>query len=177
MDRTRIALIDGARRVVAERGVRKTTMAEVAVRAGVAKATVYNHLRTKDDVLVLLVSDLLERIQDACADARANSDLGAALTAAASTVALDEVLVALREREPSALLPLLDAAPWAFPATGTLLEDCGRVHDDASVDVAHRWLMSHVLTPGDGDVRAVAAQRIAQSLPLSARLTVFTHPS
>ena len=51
MGRTRTAALDGARRVLAEHGLRKATMGDVAVRGGLAKATLYNHFRTKDDLV------------------------------------------------------------------------------------------------------------------------------
>ena len=52
MGRTRAAALDGARRVIAEHGLRKATMGDVAVRGGLAKATLYNHFRTKDELVV-----------------------------------------------------------------------------------------------------------------------------
>ena len=54
MNRTRAALLDGARRAVEMSGT-KITMAQVAASAGVAKATLYNHFRTRDAVLSALV--------------------------------------------------------------------------------------------------------------------------
>ena len=50
MNRTRAALLDGARRAVESSGT-KITMAQVAAAAGVAKATLYNHFRTREAVL------------------------------------------------------------------------------------------------------------------------------
>ena len=47
MGRSRAAALDGARRVFAENGIRKASMADVAVRGGLAKATLYTHFRTK----------------------------------------------------------------------------------------------------------------------------------
>ncbi|MDT4917587.1 MAG: TetR/AcrR family transcriptional regulator, partial [Pseudonocardiales bacterium] len=50
MSRTRAALLSGAARAVSVTGSR-ITMAQVATAAGVAKATLYNHFRTRDAVL------------------------------------------------------------------------------------------------------------------------------
>jgi len=64
MSRTRGALLDGARRAVEASGT-KITMAQVASASGVAKATLYNHFRTRDAVLSALLVDevrvLIER--------------------------------------------------------------------------------------------------------------------
>ena len=51
MNRTRAGLLAGAARAFADQGLRRSTMQSVAAAAGVAKATLYNHFRTKDDVV------------------------------------------------------------------------------------------------------------------------------
>src|SRR4051812_34679773 len=56
MNRTRTALLEGARRAVLVNGT-KITMSQVAAAAGVAKATLYNHFRTREAVLAALVVD------------------------------------------------------------------------------------------------------------------------
>ena len=56
MNRTRAALLVGARRAVEVSGT-KITMAQVAAAAGVAKATLYNHFRTREAVLDALLLD------------------------------------------------------------------------------------------------------------------------
>src|SRR6185437_6924026 len=56
MNRSRAALMDGTRRAVATGGT-KITMAQVATASGVAKATLYNHFRTREALLSALVVD------------------------------------------------------------------------------------------------------------------------
>ena len=56
MGRTRLGLLTGAARAFAEHGLRRSTMQSVAAAAGVAKATLYNHFRTKDDVATALLA-------------------------------------------------------------------------------------------------------------------------
>lgn len=55
MARTRAGVLAAAVGVVAERGTRRASMADLAEAAGVAKGTLYNHFRTKDDVWAALV--------------------------------------------------------------------------------------------------------------------------
>ena len=50
MERTRAAVLDGAARAVEKHGARRATMGDIAVLAGIAKGTLYNHFRTKDAV-------------------------------------------------------------------------------------------------------------------------------
>ena len=50
MQRTRSALLDGAVRAIEKHGARRATMADIAMLAGVAKGTLYNHFRTKEAI-------------------------------------------------------------------------------------------------------------------------------
>ncbi|MCW2543394.1 MAG: transcriptional regulator, TetR family, partial [Frankiales bacterium] len=66
MAHTRAALLHATDACVARYGVRKTTMVDVASRSGVAKATLYNHFRTKDDVLAALVEQQVADLIGQC---------------------------------------------------------------------------------------------------------------
>ena len=169
MGRTRAASLDGARRVLTEHGVRKATMGDVAVRGGLAKATLYNHFRTKDELLSALVSQDLAELAADCVDLAAD-DLVVALTRAADAIAMHSVLVALREVEPVALLPL--ASPSA-----SVSWDEARVGVAAVLDVVVRWLASYVLEPGSAATRSTGARVLAGGLPIAVRTTSFAAPA
>src|SRR4051794_39992148 len=62
MNRTRAGLLVGAARAFAEHGLRRSTMQSIAAAAGVAKATLYNHFRTKDEVVAALLAVELDRL-------------------------------------------------------------------------------------------------------------------
>ncbi|CAB4847166.1 unannotated protein [freshwater metagenome] len=181
MGRTRSAALDGARRVLGEVGLRKATMSEVAVRGGLAKATLYNHFRTKDD----LVSGLLgAEVADLGADCRdlAAGDLAVALTRAADGVAGHVVLAGLRGVEPAALLGATSpgaGARWDLirDEVSLILGAAGRSDEPEPVDLVCRWLASHVISPGTSDSRAAQARMIAWALPMAVRMTSFAEPS
>jgi AcrR family transcriptional regulator len=178
MGRTRTAALEGARRVLAEHGLTKATMGDVAVRGGLAKATLYNHFRTKADLVRgLLHDDVLEVAAD-CIDLAA-TDLGVALTRAADAVAAHPVIVGLRSVEPAALLPL--AAPtdaWVDvrEQVTLVLDAADRSAGPEHVDLVCRWLGSHALEPGSGTTRATQARLIAAALPMAVRTTTFAAP-
>ena len=181
MGRTRAAALDGARRVISEHGLRKATMGDVAVRGGLAKATLYNHFRTKDDLVSALVADEVSELGTDCRDL-AGDDLAVALTRAADVVATHGVLAGLRSVEPGALLGA--AAPgggarWDLVrAEVALVLDAGeRSTAPEHVDLACRWLASFVLEPGSQDSRAAQARAIAHALPVAVRTTTFAAPS
>jgi AcrR family transcriptional regulator len=181
MGRTRVAALEGARRVLAEHGLRKATMGDVAVRGGLAKATLYNHFRTKDDLVAGLVADDVAELGADCCDL-ATTDLAVALTRAADAVASHPVLVGLRTVEPTALLAA--AAPGAAAGWDVVREQVGLVLDAADratspehVDLVCRWLATHVVAPGTRGSRAAEARVLAAALPAAVRTTSFATPS
>ncbi len=180
MGRTRAAALDGARRVLTEHGVRKATMGDIAVRGGLAKATLYNHFRTKDEVVAALIADDLAELADDCRDL-ARDDLAVALTRAADAVATHTVLAGLRTVEPSALLAVVvpgEGASWdaVRVRTAEVLDSSDRASGPEPVDLVLRWLAGHALQPGTQDSRAAQAKALAAGLPTAVRTTSFASP-
>jgi AcrR family transcriptional regulator len=144
MNRTRTALLSGARRAVEVSGT-KITMAQVAAAAGVAKATLYNHFRTRDAVLAALLLDEVETLVADCAQ----HPLPDALGRAAMAIAEHPLLRSLARLEPAtlAVLGCVDpAAPgWlaASSAVDAALANAGR----GGSHTVLRWLASYLITP------------------------------
>jgi AcrR family transcriptional regulator len=151
MGRTRAAALDGARRVFAEHGLRKATMGDIAVRGGLAKATLYNHFRTKDDVW----SALARREGNALAEAL----VAAAAADLADALALTALAVGEHPGRAAVTDPaLLTGWPVASDAVRRALVAAGRPDDPAGVDLVLRWLVTQLSRPGDeSTVRAQAA--------------------
>jgi AcrR family transcriptional regulator len=159
MSRTRRGLLTGARSAFAERGLRRTTMQHVAAAAGVAKATLYNHFRTKDDVAAALLGFELDRLAALAADL----PLTVALPALAEEVGAHPVLRRLAETEPETLARMLtvDAERWADIAV-TLGAALGLTR--VSAEVVGRWLLGLVLQPGTKAERAQQAAQMTRML-------------
>ena len=180
MGRSRAGALEGARRVFAENGIRKASMGDVAVRGGLAKATLYNHFRTKADLIAGLVADDVAELTSDCCDL-ARADLGTALTRAADAVAQHPVLTGLRKVEPTALLVAAspgDGVVWSsIRLQVALVLDAADVSSSAgSVDLVCRWLASHALAPGTSAGRTSGARVIAAGLPPAVRTTSFATP-
>ena len=71
----RARILDAAVKVFAERGYFSSTVAEIARAAGVADGTIYLYFKSKDDLLIQLFEDRMERV---------NATLRQALAAEAS---------------------------------------------------------------------------------------------
>lgn len=162
MNRTRAALLTGAARAVEASGT-KITMAQVAAAGGVAKATLYNHFRTREAVLAALVLDQV----DTLADAFAAQPLPEALTGAAAAISDHPLRHALSRLEPAVLAGLAridDNAPgWqrARAAVDEALVRAGR----SGTDTVLRWLSSFLVSPAATDLIAADVDVLLAGLP------------
>jgi len=170
MARTRAGLLDGALRAVAKQGTRRTTMNDIATQAGVAKATLYNHFRTKDDVWSALVLAEVDDLATQCADL----PLADALAHAATRLSQHPALRQVADTEPAVLAGLLPTDPPApgWRAAADALhrrfananangsEPDGRAAADT--ELVLRWLASYLSRPAGPDaIRAVAGRLAA----------------
>jgi AcrR family transcriptional regulator len=160
MNRTRTALLDGARRAVEQSGT-KVTMSQIAAASGVAKATLYNHFRTREAVLDALAEAEIAGLIEL---ARAADDLTGALIAVGEALSGNWMLRSLGELDPSTLVTLgridLSAPGWRA-ARDAVREQLDHAGLGGSLTVL-RWLSSFFLTPGDstsiaGDVAVLVA--------------------
>ena len=60
--RTEAAILDATRQLLAESGVQGLTMEGVASRAGVAKTTIYRRWRSKDELALAVLIDMVENV-------------------------------------------------------------------------------------------------------------------
>jgi AcrR family transcriptional regulator len=143
MDRTRAALLAGAARAVEVSGT-KITMAQVAAAAGVAKATLYNHFRTREAVLAALLVDQV----DAIVEAQAGKPLGTALVDAATAIATHPVRRGLARVEPAVLAAIgaidQSAVGWQHARAAVAAALAADSRD--GVDTVLRWLASFLLS-------------------------------
>ena len=161
MNRTRIAVIEGAGRAVEKYGSRRATMGDIATLAGIAKATIYNHFRTKEDIYRAAVEAGVRELAGECA-AIAASDLAEALARAAGRLAAEPALRRIAAEEPAVLAEVAipgDGPAWdtARQATGEVLKSAGVPVTAGSVDLVLRWLAGHVGAPGTEESRATGA--------------------
>lgn len=168
MARTRAAVLDGAARAVEKHGARRTTMADIANLAGIAKGTLYNHFRAKEAVFAAAIDSGMRGLTDECVTI-ATDDFADALALAADRLATHPALCRLAADEPvavAALTAIDDSEPWtsARASVKAMLDAGGRDASPATVEVVLRWLVSFVGSPGR-DIDGQAAV-IARGLPI-----------
>jgi AcrR family transcriptional regulator len=168
MARTRSSLLDAAVRLIAERGTRRTSMTDIAHAAGIAKGTLYNHFRNKDEVFAALVEAEVLLIADECRGLPLEDALAVAAVRLDTHPALRRVAV----EDPPILAELVSAERieagnrgWqaALAAAADALEESGR--DPRAAELVVRWLVTHLTLPDPEDARA-SARLLAAVLPL-----------
>ena len=169
MGRTRAALLQAAAACIEEHGVRPTTMVEVSSRSGVAKATLYNHFRTKQDLLVALVEAFVAEVVATATATATEAGPVPALAGAAVWLSSHGPLRTAALREPAALAPLLTPSVgrgWQA-ATDGVRAALAAGHVDATVDqvdLVLRWLVSHVMWPVSTEGATSAATDLVRGL-------------
>ncbi|WP_375485496.1 TetR/AcrR family transcriptional regulator [uncultured Jatrophihabitans sp.] len=162
MSRTRTALLTGAAQAVTTSGTR-IAMAQVAIAAGVAKATLYNHFRTREAVLSALVVHQVGALVEAAAD----KPLERALADTAISISRNPVRQGLAAVEPAALARLgriddtCEAWQLAKSAVSAHLAHNGR----GGADTVLRWLGSFLLSPSTPDAIAADVVILVAGLP------------
>jgi AcrR family transcriptional regulator len=169
MGRTRSALLTATAECVARYGIRKTTMVDVASKSGVAKATLYNHFRTKDDVLAAVVEQQVADLVGACVTTASSSGLVDALQHAAQVIAAHPALRKAADGEQQLLAPLLTPAGsrgWQLAREGVaaVLSAGSAPSSPAEVETVLRWCVSQVLWPLPGEEARAGAEALARGL-------------
>ncbi|UQX86752.1 TetR family transcriptional regulator [Jatrophihabitans telluris] len=166
MARTRGAILAGAGRAVSVSGT-QISMTQIAAAAGVAKATLYNHFRTRDDVLAALllveVDQLIRQV--------GHLELTDALLQAALAISEHPMLEALGG-EDTALLAVfarvdVRSPGWrqAAEAVAAVLNRAGR----RGAPTVLRWLASFITGPADlEDIRSDVSILVAGLPPVTA---------
>lgn len=166
MGRARAGILEGARRSLADGGLRGLTMSGVADRGGVAKATVYNHFRDRAELLDGLVRDTVDRLAQRAQEA---PDPAAALAEAAVAAGSLPELRGTVARDPEAVAALArvgDGPVWehARAAVSSTLAGYGVVASPAQVSVVLRWLTSAAVSDTPPEVVAAEASVVAAAL-------------
>jgi AcrR family transcriptional regulator len=161
MTRTRDGLLDGALSTIEREGLRRFTMAAVCTRSGVAKATLYNHFRTKPDVLLALVSREVDRT--AAAALAGDGTAADALDRAAAYLGGIGAARRVARDDPGALVPLLapgDGPGWSH-ARQQVAAVLGVGGGDPVVGLVLAWLGQVLLVPLAPQERLATASALA----------------
>ena len=155
--RSQSAILAGAKEAIAHVGSYESNMVDIAARAKVSRATVYNNFADKDEMLYSLIDAEIDRLRTV---AQGADSPATALYRLSQEISHDPALrkMVVTDPEDVALMISHTSHPLWLKAEAALDEIFG---DGALV---MRWLIGQVTAPlNDGQARAQAA-KIARSL-------------
>jgi AcrR family transcriptional regulator len=168
MGRTHEAALRGALAAVAKYGSRKATMGDIASLAGIAKATLYNHFRTREDVYAAVAEAEVNAIAIA-ARAKVAEGFDVAVAEAARLLADHAALRRIAADDPVTLVAIATlgdgpASTAARAHVGVALTQAGYAASPAAIDVVLRYLVSQLLAPSSPAERTDAAALIMRAV-------------
>lgn len=141
--RTRSAILEGTKSLIAVVGLQRTNMINIADTSQVSRATLYNHFRDKGSVVRALLESEIDRIFQLV-----DSDISpaGALLAMSRAISTDPALEMMRKTDPATLTQILivnEDALWQQIDEGLvrLLRDQNRS------EIARLWLIGQVMQP------------------------------
>lgn len=155
--RTRSAILEGAKSLVASRGLRRANMVDIADTAEVSRATLYNHFRDKSSVIRALLESEVDRI---LLLAQSDSLPHEGLARISIAISNDPALSMIRTTDSAMLISILTHVNdplWVHIRAGlSMIMGEGYV-----VELSRLWLVGQITQPLTADESHIQARAIA----------------
>jgi AcrR family transcriptional regulator len=164
-------LLRAAAREFAERGYAGASSESISRRAGMSKATFYEHFANKEECMLGLFDMGAELVQDAMADAARNAPVGNARERLrAGTRAFLGALAEHPEFAQTLLVEIIGAGPRAAQRRDQILQAFADVLDAENAAAARRGLMGRFSSPYDsfavvGAVTELVSRQVRLGVP------------
>ena len=160
-NKSRTAILSGAKLIIAEVGNYQSNIADIALRSQVSKATIYNQFADKAEMMECLVESEVIRLTDL---ALATTSRQEALYALSTAISQDEALRKLTQSDPSDIAKLVTISnhpTWVLAHQG-IAKIFGA--DSAACGVILRWLIGQIASPITQEESLAQSKRLANSL-------------
>jgi AcrR family transcriptional regulator len=160
-NKSRVAILAGAKLVIAKVGNYQSNIADIAVSAQVAKATIYNQFADKAEMMESLVESEVIRFTELALAASSRQE-GLALLS--NAISQDLALRKLVESDPSdiaRLVTITNHPTWVLVHQG-IAKVFGA--DSAACGVILRWLIGQIASPITEEESVAQARRLAATL-------------
>ena len=160
-NKSRVAILAGAKLVIAKVGNYQSNIADIAVSAQVAKATIYNQFADKAEMMESLVESEVIRLTELALAASSRQE-GLALLS--NAISQDLALRKLVESDPSdiaKLVTITNHPTWVLVHQG-IAKVFGA--DSAACGVILRWLIGQIASPITEEESVAQSRRLAASL-------------
>ena len=159
--RSRAAILAGAKEAVAAVGSYESLMNDIAERSEVSRATIYNHFSDREELMNALLASEVERLIEIGRAAASKAD---ALYEISRAISDDAALAKMNETDKAdvvALTTITDHPLW-IDIHRASAEIFGL--DENSVGLALRWLIAQITSPLTVEQSRAQADRLATLL-------------
>ena len=160
-NKSRTAILSGAKLIIAEVGNYQSNIADIALRSQVSKATIYNQFADKAEMMECLVESEVIRLTDLALAASSRQE---ALFELSTAISQDEALRKLTQSDPSDIAKLVTISnhpTWVLAHQG-IAKIFGA--DSAACGVILRWLIGQIASPITQEESLAQSKRLANSL-------------
>jgi AcrR family transcriptional regulator len=160
-NKSRAAIFNGAKLIIAEVGNYQSNIADIALRSEVSKATIYNQFADKAEMMECLVESEVIRLTQVALAASSRQE---ALFALSTAISQDEALRKLTQSDPSDIARLVTISnhpTWVLAHQG-IAKIFGA--DSAACGVILRWLIGQIASPITQEESLAQSKRLANSL-------------
>ena len=159
--KTRNALLTTALALISEKGLAQTNMIEIADRARVSRASLYNHFRDKNEVFIAVVEMELERILQL---AMREKEVASRLAILSREVSSHRALAMALSKDPALIATVLarhEGELWTKIYQGLAAVVSS---DAAGTALTLRWLIGQVFIPLTPDHSDSQSRRVAAAI-------------
>ena len=160
-NKSRVAILAGAKSVISRVGNYQSNIADIAVSAQVSKATIYNQFADKAEMMECLVESEVIRLTELALGASSRQE---ALALLSNAISQDLALRKLVESDPldiAKLVSITNHPTWVLVHQG-IAKVFGA--DSAACGVILRWLIGQIASPITQAESLAQSKRLATSL-------------
>jgi AcrR family transcriptional regulator len=157
-NRTREAILLGAKLEIAEVGSYESNMVDISTKAQVSRATVYNHFSDKEEMILALIESEIDRLTALAQGAGSPKD---ALFALSRDISKDAALAKMRVTDPTDIAKFVTASD--HPLWQLAYESAMKVFGPTNGSLVIHWLISQIGSPLSEGESNTQAEKLAKS--------------
>jgi AcrR family transcriptional regulator len=157
--RSRTAILAGAKIVIGEVGSYESNMVDIAARAQVSRATVYNHFADKEEMMLSLLESEILRLADLAKAATSTKD---ALLVLSREISGDVALRKMTVTDPTDIAAFITIG--AHPLWAVVQESLTKIFGLDNSSLVLHWLLGQVASPLTSAESAHQADQLSSAL-------------
>jgi AcrR family transcriptional regulator len=157
--RSRTAILAGAKIVIGEVGSYESNMVDIAARAQVSRATVYNHFADKEEMMLSLLESEILRLADLAKAATSTKD---ALLVLSREISGDVALRKMTVTDPTDIAAFITIG--AHPLWALVQESLTKIFGLDNSSLVLHWLLGQVASPLTPAESAHQADQLSSAL-------------